>query len=91
MAITSKLKDIADAIRKQNGTSELMKLDEMDDAIRELQGADIEKYEGNYTVSPSFEPVILDTDSKQLLDDIVVQPISVQEVGNNSNGKTLII
>lgn len=91
MAITSKLKDIADAIRKKNGTSELMKLDEMDDAIRELQGADIEKYEGNYTVSPSFEPVILDTDSKQLLDDIVVQPISVQEVGNNSNGKTLII
>lgn len=91
MTITRKLKDIADAIRKQNGTSELMKLDEMDDAIRELQGADIEKYEGNYTVSPSFEPVILDTDSKQLLDDIVVQPISVQEVGNNSNGKTLII
>lgn len=91
MAITNKLKDIADAIRKKNGTSSLMKLDEMDDAIRELQGADIEKYEGNYTVSPSFEPVILDTDSKQLLDDIVVQPISVQEVGNNSNGKTLII
>lgn len=37
MAITEKLKDIANAIRNKTGTSELMRLDEMDDLILEIK------------------------------------------------------
>lgn len=91
MPITNKLKEIADAIRLKNGSTELMRIDQMDDAIRELSGTDIPTYEGEYKVTPSFDPIVLDTDDKQLLEDIVIEPISVSEVGNNSNGKTLII
>ena len=38
MALTNKLTDIADAIREKTDTTETMKLDDMPDMIRGIQG-----------------------------------------------------
>lgn len=91
MAITDKLKEIANAIREKTNTADLMRLDQMDELIESISGNELPDYEGEYVVSPGFDPIILDTDEKSVREDIVIQPISVEEVSNTSNGKTLII
>lgn len=91
MAITDKLKEIANAIREKTNTTDLMRLDQMDELIESISGNELPDYEGEYVVSPGFDPIILDTDEKSVREDIVIQPISVEEVSNTSNGKTLII
>jgi len=91
MAITKKLRDIADAIREKTGSTELMRMDQMDDIIKTLDQSSLPDYEGDYVVVPSFDTIILDTDEKSTREDIVIQPIQVNEVSNTSDGKTLII
>lgn len=91
MAITDKIKKIADAIRSKSGTTKLLTLDQMDDLIQSLETDALPDYEGIYKVVPSFETTILDTDEKSVRDDIIIQPIQVVEVTNQSDGKTLII
>lgn len=91
MAITDKLKEIANAIREKTNTADLMRLDQMDELIESISGNELPDYEGEYVVSPGFDPIILDTDEKSVREYIVIQPISVEEVSNTSNGKTLII
>lgn len=91
MAVTDKLRGIANAIRKKTGTSDLMKLDEMDDLITTISGDELPDYQGSCTIKPSFEQTILQTDETILRDNITIEPISVDEVSNSSNGKTLII
>lgn len=91
MAITDKLKEVANAIREKTNTTELMRLDQMDELIESISGSELPDYQGEYTISPGFEPIVLDTDEKSMREDILIQPIQVNEVSNPSDGKTLII
>lgn len=91
MAITDKLKEIANAIREKTNTADLMRLDQMDELIESISGNELPDYEGEYVVSPGFDPITLDTDEKSMRENVLIQPISVNEVSNPSNGKTLII
>lgn len=91
MAITDKLKEVADAIREKTGTHDLMRIDQMDELIEGISGSELPDYQGEYIVSPGFEPITLDTDEKSMREDVLIQPIQVNEVSNLSNGKTLII
>lgn len=91
MAITDKLKNIADAIRGKLGTEDLMQLDQMPELIDEISGDALPDYEGEYVITPSFEQKILNTDERSVRENITIEPISVSEVSNPSNGKTLII
>lgn len=91
MAITEKLKDIANAIRNKTGTSELMRLDEMDDLILEINQTSFPKYNGPTNVIPNFDTKILPTENTSIYEDIVIEPIPLIEVSNQANGKTLII
>ena len=91
MAITDKLKEVADAIREKTGTHGLMRIDQMDELIEGISGSELPDYQGEYIVSPGFEPITLDTDEKSMREDILIQPIQVSEGSNPSNGKTLII
>lgn len=91
MAITDKLKEVANAIREKTNTTELMRIDQMDELIESISGSSLPDYQGEYVVSPGFEPITLDTDEKSMRENVLIQPISVNEVSNPSNGKTLII
>lgn len=91
MAITEKLKDIANAIRNKTGTSELMRLDEMDDLISEIEQNSLPKYNGPTNIVPNFGTKILPTENTSIYEDIVIEPIPLIEVSNQANGKTLII
>lgn len=91
MAITDKLRDIADAIREKTGTTELMTMDQMDDLIESLSDTALPDYEGQYTVTPNFNTITLETDERSVRENIVIKPIPVSEVSNTSDGKTLII
>lgn len=91
MAITDKLREIADAIREKTNTTDLMRLDQMDDLIEEISSKELPDYEGLYSVQPGFDPIILETDEKSLRENVTIKPISVIEVENQSNGNTLII
>lgn len=90
MALTEKLTLIAQAIREKTGTTELLKLDEMDDLIAAIQSR-LPEYSGSVSVSPSHEKQTLSTKDMSVYDDISVEPINVVEVSNTSEGKTLII
>ena len=96
MAITDKLKEVANSIREKTNTTELMRIDQMridqmDELIESISGSELPDYQGEYVVSPGFEPITLDTDEKSMRENVLIQPISVNEVSNPSNGKTLII
>ena len=91
MAITDKLKEVANSIREKTNTTELMRIDQMDELIKSISGSELPDYQGEYVVSPGFEPITLDTDEKSMRENVLIQPISVNEVSNPSNGKTLII
>lgn len=91
MAITDKLKEVANSIREKTNTTELMRIDQMDELINSISGSELPDYQGEYVVSPGFEPITLDTDEKSMRENVLIQPISVNEVSNPSNGKTLII
>lgn len=91
MAITDKLKEVANSIREKTNTTELMRIDQMDELIESISGSELPDYQGEYVVSPGFEPITLDTDEKSMHENMLIQPISVNEVSNPSNGKTLII
>lgn len=91
MAITDKLKEVANVIREKTNTTELMRIDQMDELIESISGSELPDYQGEYVVSPGFEPITLDTDEKSMRENVLIQPISVNEVLNPSNGKTLII
>ena len=91
MAITDKLKEVANAIREKTNTTELMRIDQMDELIKSISGSELPDYAGDYVVTPGFEQIILNTDEKSMREDVTVQPIQVSEVSNPSNGKTLII
>lgn len=91
MAITDKLKEVANVIREKTNTTELMRIDQMDELIESISGSSLPDYQGEYVVSPGFEPITLDTDEKSMRENVLIQPISVNEVSNPSNGKTLII
>ena len=91
MAVTDKLREIADAIREKTNTTDLMRLDQMDDLIEQISSKELPDYEGLYSVQPGFDPIILETDEKSLRENVTIKPISVIEVENQSNGNTLII
>ena len=91
MAITDKLKEVANVIREKTNTTELMRIDQMDELIKSISGSELPNYQGEYVISPGFEPITLDTDEKSMRENVLIQPISVNEVSNPSNGKTLII
>lgn len=90
MALTEKLTLIAQAIREKTGTTELLKLDEMDDLVAMIESR-LPGYSGSVLVSPSHEKQILLTKDMSVYEDISIEPINVVEVSNTSEGKTLII
>lgn len=50
------------------------------------------KYTGEYDVRPkTYEPVVLETKGRSMLDDVTVQKIPQFEVSNDAGGKTLIL
>lgn len=91
MALTDKLKKIADAIRSKTGSSDLLTLDEMETAIIDMEDGALPDYDGIVKVTPNFSRQVLNTDEKSVRDDITVESIMVTEVSNPSDGKTLII
>ena len=91
MALTDKLKKIADAIRSKTGSSDLLTLDEMETAIIDMEDGALPDYDGIVKVTPNFSRQVLNTDEKSVRDDITVEPIMATEVSNPSDGKTLII
>lgn len=91
MALTDKLKKIADAIRSKTELSDLLTLDEMETAIIDMEDGALPDYDGIVKVTPNFSRQVLNTDEKSVRDDITVEPIMVTEVSNPSDGKTLII
>lgn len=52
---------------------------------------DADVYEGQYTVTPSFEIQTLQTKNKVLTNDIAVNAIEVSRVSNLQGGKTVYI
>ena len=91
MALTDKLKKIADAIRSKTGSSDLLTLDEIETAIIDMEDGALPDYDGIVKVTPNFSRQVLNTDEKSVRDDITVESIMVTEVSNPSDGKTLII
>lgn len=52
---------------------------------------DVDIYEGEYEIAPSFDSQTLETRNKTLTEDILVKAIEVQTVTNLSGGKTVYI
>lgn len=52
---------------------------------------DAESYEGEYTVTPTFEKQILQTAKKIMKENVTVNEIQVTVVSNSSGGNTVII
>ena len=52
---------------------------------------DAERYEGEYTVTPTFEKQILETAKKTMKENVTVNEIQVTVVSNSSGGNTVII
>ncbi len=50
-----------------------------------------EPYEGEYTVTPTFEKQILQTAKKTMKENVTVNEIQVTVVSNSSGGNTVII
>lgn len=48
-------------------------------------------YEGEYTVTPSVDDLVLPTKDTSMLDDLTIAKIPLQEVGNIGGGTTVII
>lgn len=53
--------------------------------------ADVERYQGEYDVEPSFTEKTLKTKDKLLLDDVTVNPIRVERMSNAAGGITVYI
>ena len=56
-----------------------------------IQSSDLPSYTGDYTVTPTLEEQILETNNKKMNDNITVNKIPVKEESNLSGGITLII
>lgn len=55
-------------------------------------GGDVPIYNGEYVVTPNtHEDIVLDTDQKLLISDILVKKIPYSATSNNANGETVII
>lgn len=91
MALTDKLRKIADAIRKKTKTQELLTLDQMPEKILSIDECPEDNmYPGPYEISPTFDEQVLVTQNQKCSDDIRVLSITFIEISNTSNGKTLI-
>lgn len=53
--------------------------------------SDVEPYEGEYEVSPTFEPQTLLTAGKRMLDNLLIDEIRVSKVSNPFGGNTVYI
>ena len=89
--LRQKLRGIADATRQKSGTSEPLSLDEIKEQIKSLAAEEHKAYEGPEEVSPGFEAQTLPTKGRSVDEDIVIRPIELIEVSNESDGHTLII
>lgn len=54
-------------------------------------GSEIERYTGDYQVTPTASGKTLETNQKLMTDDVTIQAIPFSSVGNNSGGKTIYI
>lgn len=74
-----------------------MDVEQMDEVNVELgtqiivQHSGADPYNGEYTVSPSFEIQTLETKNKYMRDDVEVEAIAVSRVSNLSGGTTVYI
>lgn len=57
----------------------------------EISKGDAERYDGTYTVMPSFELQQLQTKYKFLEDDVKIVPIMVSRTTNQTGGNTIYI
>lgn len=91
MALTDKLREIANAIRKKTKTQELLTLDQMPEKILSInESLEGDIYLGPYEISPTFDEQVLTTKNQKCSDDIRILSITFVEISNTSNGKTLI-
>lgn len=51
----------------------------------------VEKYEGDYAVTPKTEPQVLPTKGKTMAEDVTILPIPIFTVSNTSGGNTVYI
>lgn len=85
------LTSLADAIRAKNGkTNELIFPEEFIEEI-EVLSQDYESWNGNYSITPSVTSQILDTKSKIMRDNLIINEIPYSEVSNTSGGNTVHI
>lgn len=91
--LVDRLHQIGNATRYKTETTDLLRLDEIDDAIMSIEQTEEqhETYEGPTIVTPKFESVTLSTENKALDSDILVRQIEVTTVSNTAGGNTLII
>lgn len=75
----------------KNNTAELQAILDAVNELPDADTADFEVYEGSYRVTPAVTPQTLDTSSKLMQADVVVEEIPYAEVKNNSGGKTATI
>lgn len=53
--------------------------------------SDVEPYEGDYVITPTFETQTLDTYGKRMTDDVTINDIKVYSVSNPFGGRTVYI
>ncbi len=59
--------------------------------VQQVTILEVEKYEGNYDVTPKASEQSLATKDKFMFDNVTVKAIPYAEVTNNSGGKTATI
>lgn len=93
----------ADAIRKKTGRTDPIKWSSdtgFADAIKNIEAnnnsnsgnsSNFEYYDGEYEVTPSTKQQTLETESKVMRENVIVEPIPYSEVSNGAGGTTVTI
>lgn len=80
-------------LRKQGGQSYFV-LDKISESIQSVSASispTVETYDGSYTIVPSVESQVMETEGKYMKSDVTVTEIPYSEVSNDSNGTTVTI
>lgn len=82
---------LADAIRLRSGKNNELIFPK--DFIEEIEtlSQDYESWNGNYIVTPSITSQVLNTKSKIMRDNLIINEIPYSEVSNTSGGNTVHI
>lgn len=59
--------------------------------VQTIVAEDVERYRGDYEVTPTADGLTLPTEKKLMTNNLEVNPIPFYQVGNNSGGQTIYI